>query len=134
MVKRLLDHPGDQDTSNLKAIIYGGGPMYVEDCLEALERFGPKLTQLYGQGESPMTITALNAQMHADKNHPRWLDRLASVGVAQSAVEVRIANENDEQLPAGELGEILVRGDSVMSGYWRNVQASAETLRNGSLS
>ncbi|NIP68852.1 MAG: AMP-binding protein, partial [Planctomycetales bacterium] len=52
MVKRLLDFDGRTDTRHLKAIIYGGGPMYVEDCLAALERFGPKLTQLYGQGES----------------------------------------------------------------------------------
>ncbi len=131
MVKRLLDHPTDEDTSNLKAIIYGGGPMYIDDCLAALERFGPKLTQLYGQGESPMTITALNAQTHADKDHPRWLHRLASVGVTQSAVEVRVADADDEQLPPGELGEILVRGESVMSGYWRNPEATAATLRNG---
>ncbi len=131
MVKRLLDHPDDEDTSNLKAIIYGGGPMYVEDCLAGLERFGPKLTQLYGQGESPMTITALNARIHADRDHPRWRHRLASVGVAQSAVDVRIADADDKHLPAGELGEILVRGETVMSEYWRNPEATAETLRNG---
>lgn len=131
MVKRLLDHPADTDTSNLKAIIYGGGPMYVEDCLAGLDRFGPKLTQLYGQGESPMTITALNAAVHADSGHPRWMQRLASVGIAQSAVEVRVANEHDDSLPVGEVGEVLVRGDSVMSGYWRNLDATADTLRNG---
>ncbi|MFQ6004502.1 MAG: AMP-binding protein [Woeseia sp.] len=125
MVKRLLDHPEDEDTSNLKAIIYGGGPMYVEDCLAAPDRFGPKLTQLYGQGESPMTITALNADMHAARR------RLSSVGVAQSAVEVRIGGSDDEALPPGEPGEILVRGDTVMREYWRNAQATAETLRNG---
>ncbi len=64
MVKRLIDHPGDEDTRNLKTIMYGGGPMYVEDCRAALERFGPKLAQLYGQGESPMTITALARISH----------------------------------------------------------------------
>ncbi|PCI49670.1 MAG: AMP-dependent synthetase [Alphaproteobacteria bacterium] len=131
MVKRLLDHPGDTDTSNLKTIIYGGGPMYVEDCLAGLKRFGPKLAQLYGQGESPMTITALSSYMHANKDHPRWRDRLASVGIAQSAVEVRIANSRGTLLPSGEIGEVLVRGDTVMSGYWRNPEASAEALRDG---
>ncbi len=131
MVKRLLDGDAGADTANLKAIVYGGGPMYVEDCLAALERFGPKLTQLYGQGESPMTITALNARMHADRDHPRWLQRLSSVGIAKSAVDVQVADEDDRVLPPGEVGEILVRGDSVMLGYWNDENATAETLRNG---
>lgn len=131
MVRRLTNHPETTDTSNLKAIVYGGGPMYVEDCLAGLQRFGPKLTQLYGQGESPMTITTLNAAMHADADHPRYLQRLASVGVAQSAVEVRVANRDGVDLPHGQVGEILVRGASVMSRYWNNAQATAETLRDG---
>ena len=131
MVKRLLDHPRDEDTANLKTIIYGGGPMYVEDCRAGLDRFGPKLSQLYGQGESPMTITALNASAHAATEHPRWLERLASAGVPQSVVEVQVADADDHPLPPGELGEVLVRGDSVMSGYWSDPEATASTLRGG---
>lgn len=131
MVKRLLDYNEDVDTTNLKQIQYGGGPMYVADSRAALDRFGPKLAQLYGQGESPMTITALSAQVHADSTHPRWLERLGSVGTAQSIVEVRIADADDNFLPVGEAGEILVRGDSVMNGYWGNPEATAEALRGG---
>ena len=131
MVTRLLAGDTGADTSNLKLIVYGGGPMYVEDTLDALERFGPKLSQLYGQGESPMTITALPAAVHAEHEHPRWRERLASVGTPQSVVEVRVAGEQDEPLETGETGEILVRGDSVMSGYWNNPVASAATLRGG---
>ena len=131
MIKRLLAHPADTDTANLKLIAYGGGPMYVQDCIEALDRLGPKLSQLYGQGESPMTITACNAAVHADRDHPRWLERIGSVGVAQSAVDVKIADVDDAPLAPGEVGEVLVRGDSVMTGYWQNPAASAETLRGG---
>ncbi len=131
MVKRLVDHPGDSDARGLKTIVYGGGPMYVADCKAALARFGRKLAQIYGQGESPMTITCLDKAAHADTAHPRYEQRLASVGHAFTGVEVRVADADDRPLPAGEIGEILVRGDVVMAGYWNNPGASAETLRNG---
>ncbi|MCX7140035.1 MAG: AMP-binding protein [Proteobacteria bacterium] len=131
MVKRLVDHPGDADTTRLKTIVYGGGPMYVADCKAALSRFGPKLAQIYGQGESPMTITAMDKATHAASDHPRYEQRLASVGQAFSGVGVMVADAADRPLPAGEIGEILVRGDPVMAGYWDNPQANAETLRGG---
>ena len=133
MVKRLTGHVERTGTprAGLKTIVYGGGPMYVADCQQALSCFGGKLVQIYGQGESPMTITALSRAMHADTGHPRYLERLGSVGVAQSAVEVRVADGMDRPLAVGETGEILVRGDVVMRGYWDNPGASAETLRNG---
>ncbi len=133
MLKRLLSAPGvaDADLSNLKTIVYGGAPMYVEDCLKALDLLGPKLVQIYGQGESPMTITAVSRKIHTESAHPRYRARLASVGPAQTGVEVRIADEQDMQVPLGEIGEILVRGDVVMQGYWQNAAASAETLRGG---
>ena len=131
MVKRLVDHPVDADTANLKTIVYGGGPMYVADCKAALARFGHKLAQIYGQGESPMTITAMGKAIHAAGDHPRFEQRLASVGQAFTGVEVRVGDADDRPLPAGEIGEILVRGDPVMAGYWLNPQASAETLRGG---
>jgi long-chain acyl-CoA synthetase len=131
MVHRLIGAPraGDADTRGLKTIVYGGGPMYVEDCKAALTFFGPKLVQIYGQGESPMTITALPKRVHADTGHPRYDRRLGSVGYAQSVVEVRVAGPDDAALPDGAVGEILVRGDSVMAGYWNRPEATAETLR-----
>ena len=75
MVTRLVNHPTVTrlDPDHLKTLIYGGGPMYVEDLRRALDLFGPKLVQIYGQGEAPMTITALSKAMHADRTHPRYL-------------------------------------------------------------
>ena len=133
MVKRLAGDPAmaAADLSHLKTIIYGGAPMYLADLEDALDRFGPRLAQIYGQGETPMTITALSKADHADQDHPRWRDRLQSVGVARTDVEVRVVDDDDRDLPAGEIGEVVVRGDVVMAGYWKQPDATAEALRGG---
>ena len=131
MVNRMTTCSADSPNPGFRAIIYGGGPMYVEDARAALNRFGPCLVQIYGQGESPMTITVCSREIIADKDHPRWLERLASVGIANSAVEVRIADTGGTNLPTGSAGEILVRGDAVMKGYWKNPDATAKTLKGG---
>jgi len=133
MVKRLVDHAraAQPRLDGLRTIVYGGGPMYLADIQDALAVLGQRFVQIYGQGESPMTITALGREHFADRAHPRHLERLASVGVAQSGMEVRIADEDDRTLPPGTPGEVLVRGDAVMKGYWRNPEATAATLRGG---
>jgi long-chain acyl-CoA synthetase len=133
MVGRLVNAPAmaGAGTRNLKTVVYGGGPMYVEDCLKALAAFGPKLVQIYGQGESPMTITVNARANHANTAHPRYRERLASVGRPFTGLEVRVADDADRDVAVGEIGEILVRGDTVMAGYWRNAEATAATLRGG---
>jgi long-chain acyl-CoA synthetase len=78
-----------------------------------------------------MTITALSRALIADRGHPRWRERLASVGTSQSCVEIRLVGPGDVPVATGEVGEIAVRGPQVMAGYWRNPEASAETLRGG---
>jgi long-chain acyl-CoA synthetase len=133
MVKRMVECPAECERENIRTIVYGGAPMYVEDALKALERFGPRLAQIYGQGESPMTITVLTKAEIADREHPRWRERLASAGRPFRCVEVMVADADDRPLPAGEAGEILCRGDTVMAGYWQNPEASAATLRGGFL-
>lgn len=133
MVHRLIHAPQitGADTSNLKTIVYGGGPMYVADLQDAMRVLGPKLAQIYGQGEAPMTITGMDKAMHVDTGHPRHLQRLGSAGVARTDVEVRVVDADDNPLPNGEIGEIVCRGDVVMAGYWRNPEATAQALRNG---
>jgi long-chain acyl-CoA synthetase len=131
MIKRLLDCPADCQAENIRTLVWGGAPMYVEDTLKALDRFGPRLAQIYGLGESPMTITTLARDEIAGREHPRWRERLASAGRPYACAEVMVADVDDRALPVGESGEILCRGDMVMRGYWGNPDASAETLRGG---
>ena len=133
MVKRLIEHGsvGELRPEALRLVSYGGAPMYVSDLKRALDLLGDRLCQLYGQGESPMTITHLSREMHADRRHPRWEQRLASAGRPDSCVTVRVVDEEGRQLPVGEVGEIIVKGDTVMAGYWNNPEATARSLRDG---
>ncbi len=133
MLTRLAHAPeiAGADLANLKTIYYGGGPMYVADLEKALLLFGPRLYQLFGQGESPMTITGLSQRIHAESGHPRWRERLGSCGVPRTGVLVRVVDDNDNELPPGEIGEVATRSDCVMEGYWENLAANAETLRGG---
>lgn len=133
MVKRLTSDVAfaAADLSNLKTIIYGGAPMYLADLNDALDVFGPRLAQIYGQGETPMTITALSKADHGDRDHPRWSERMQSVGVARTDVEVAVVDEEGRSLAVGGIGEIVVRGDVVMAGYWNQPEATAEALRGG---
>ncbi|HYM47921.1 MAG TPA: long-chain fatty acid--CoA ligase [Burkholderiaceae bacterium] len=132
MVMRLVDAwRGEREPTHLKSIIYGGGPMYVADCLRALECFGPRLVQIYGQGEAPMTITVLPAADHVDDHDGRRLDRLGSVGRAQAGVEVAALDSSDQPVAVGEVGEVCVRGDVVMAGYLNDSDATAAALAHG---
>jgi len=123
MVQRLcaeVETSGDHPT-NLRTIVYGGGPMYVEDIRSAKNLLGPIFIQLYGQGEAPMTITGLRRRDH-ETDDPAVL---GSVGWPRSGVDVRIVGNNNTVLPAGEIGEIQCRGDVVMQGYWMDPAATA---------
>ena len=134
MVKRLVDaakYSGPAAAKGLRTLVYGGGPMYLADLQAAMGALGPRLAQIYGQGESPMTITALSKDRHAESGHPRYLERLSSVGVPHSVVEVTIRDPEGGEVLPGDVGEVCVRGDVVMSGYWNNPDATANALRGG---
>jgi long-chain acyl-CoA synthetase len=131
MIKRLVECPAEANAHNVRTLIWGGAPMYVEDALAALDRFGPRLAQIYGQGESPMTISTLSKEDIADRAHPRWRERLGSAGRPYACLEVKVADADDNAVATGEIGEILCRGDVVMPGYWRNEEATAAAIRDG---
>lgn len=132
MVKRLVDHVAAHacDLSGFKTIIYGGGPMYIEDIRRAMDVMGDRFVQIYGQGESPMTITSLSREHLADRSHARYNERISSVGVAQSVVEVGVADSEGRRLSTDQVGEVVVRGETVMRGYWNNPQATKSAIRD----
>ncbi len=131
MVKRMTDAADTGGAPGLRTVVYAGGPMYTADILDAVARFGPVFVQIYGQGECPMGITALSRSDVSDRTSEGWQARLASVGRAQSGVEVAIALPDGGRALVGTQGEILVRGDAVMPGYWNNPAATQATLKNG---
>jgi acyl-CoA synthetase (AMP-forming)/AMP-acid ligase II len=133
MINVLLASPdrGKYDLSSLHTIFYGGAPMYVEQLREAVRTFGPIFVQLFGQGEAPMTCTSLPKAEHLVDDDPVKLKRLASAGREVTGIRVRIVNDEEREVPVGQMGEIVVRGDLVMKGYWNKPEATAETLRGG---
>jgi long-chain acyl-CoA synthetase len=133
MVRRLVDaaKKRGENGDGLRTIVYGGGPMYLADIRDAIATMGQRFVQIYGQGESPMTITALSREWHGRTDDPRYLERLASVGPAQSVISVRITDADGTPLPAGETGEVEAKGAAVMLGYWNNPKATADALKDG---
>jgi acyl-CoA synthetase (AMP-forming)/AMP-acid ligase II len=137
MVSRLVQAagdtaaPGNDRWPGLRTIVFGGGPMYVSDLEKALACFGPRLWHLYGQGESPMTITGLPSEALGSAHAAQRAALLASCGWARTGVEVRVVDGDDRELPHGTPGEVVTRSDCVMRGYWRNPEATAAALRNG---
>ena len=130
MVARLVQTGRDRPR-NLKTVVYGGGPMYVNSLKKAMGAFGPIFVQLYGQGEAPMTITGLRRSDHVAGDG--WADDavLGSVGYARTGVDVAVLGPDGAPVGIDQIGEIVCRGDVVMSGYWKNPEATAATLKNG---
>ncbi|MBY5828613.1 class I adenylate-forming enzyme family protein [Rhizobium ruizarguesonis] len=118
------------DLSSLKNIIYGGGPMYREVLKKAIETFGSVFSQIYGQGEAPMTCTGLHKSEHR-LDDPQAFARLSSAGREMPGVMVRVVDEEGRGVATGTPGEVVVRSDLVMPGYWNRPDATADTLKNG---
>jgi long-chain acyl-CoA synthetase len=124
MYGALLHHPGREgyDVSTLRICITGGASMPVEVLHGFEEAFGCELLEGYGLSEtSPVAST----------NHPGRPRKAGSIGTPLEEVEMRVVDENDEEVPQGEVGEIVIRGHNVMKGYWQRPEATAETMRGG---
>jgi acyl-CoA synthetase (AMP-forming)/AMP-acid ligase II len=128
----MIEHPdaARADMLTLSCVIYGGGPMYVRHIRQALDLWGPIWVQLYGQGETPMTGTYLRREDHLGEGEDQER-RLGSIGIPRTDIELRIVDHEDSVLEAGKIGELIIRGDTVMSGYWNDPDSSAEALRDG---
>jgi long-chain acyl-CoA synthetase len=119
------------DLSNLHSIIYGGSPIAVPRLIEAIQFFGKKLVQLYGQAEAPMCISTLSRRDHIIEGLKEVVKRLSSAGKPCANVEVRVVDERGKDVKVGEVGEVIVRGYHVMKGYWNLPEATAEVLKEG---
>lgn len=122
----LMQLPGvAHDYPALRNIVYGAGPMRPEEIARAQSIFGPVIGSTYGQTEAPQIATMITPQelMRPEKR--------ASVGRETMLTEVAVMNPSGERLPVGETGEIVIRGDLLMTGYWDQPEITARTIRNG---
>lgn len=140
MLKMIIEHPdySKYDLSSLQFITYGAAPMPFEVIKRAVELM-PKVRFMnaFGQTETASTITVLGPDDHViegtQEEKEKKLRRLSSsIGKVLSGVEIKIVDDDAHDLPIGQVGEIVARGDRVMAGYWKNPEATASTLlRNG---
>jgi len=124
MYGALLHHPEREsyDTSALRTCITGGASMPVEVLRGFEEAFGAKVMEGYGLSEtSPVACS----------NHPDRERKAGSIGTPIEGVEMKVVDENDEEVARGEVGEIVIRGHNIMKGYWQRPDATAEAMRGG---
>ncbi len=128
MIYALLDHPGTQDAdlSNLELLVYASAPMAPPRLRDALHLFGPVMMQCYGQTEN-IHLTMMRKSEHDILKQERFL----SCGRAPAGMQTEILNEDNLPVPVGEIAEVCARGPSVMSGYWKQPEATQQTLDNG---
>ncbi|HLX56634.1 MAG TPA: AMP-binding protein [Ktedonobacteraceae bacterium] len=124
MFVALLYTPGAEkyDTSSLRYCVSGSAPLSLA-VLDAFEKkFGCQIREGYGLSEATTVLTGHNLSIPVKRG---------SVGKPISGVELRIVDDNDQQVPVGEIGEIIARGPNIMQGYYNMPDATASALRNG---
>jgi fatty-acyl-CoA synthase len=128
MIYVLLDHPllDKTDLSSLELLLYGASAMSPSRLVEGIERIGPVFSQLYGQTEC-YPVSVLRKADHDPKTPELFL----SCGFPVAGCEVKILDDNDQEVETGKPGEICVRAPHVISEYWKRPEQTAETLKNG---
>ncbi len=128
LLHQLLDHPaiGSTDLSSLRLIMYGGSAASPTRIREALKVFGPVLVGVYGMSEAQL-ISALSPLEHERIGRNGQLP----VGRPIPNVEVAIRSVDGTDLPVGEQGEIHLRSDTIMAGYWKRPDLTAQVLHDG---
>lgn len=138
MLKRLMEQPDFRryDLSSLEVLTYGAAPMPLAVIRQAIEEFsGVQFINAFGQTESAATIAALGPEDHVLEGSPeeieRRLRRLTSIGRPLEDVDVRIVDEEDREVPQGQVGELVAQGARVMKGYWGQQAETQDTIRGG---
>ncbi|MFQ6673123.1 MAG: AMP-binding protein, partial [Candidatus Tectimicrobiota bacterium] len=133
MIAFMLDLPDlDRfDVSSLNMVFYASSPMPVELLRRAIDKFGSIFVQGYGQTESGPLVTLLGEEDHVTGGTAQQTRRLASCGRPVMNVQARVVGIDGRDVAPGEVGEIVVRSELIMSGYWNNPAATAEAIRDG---
>ncbi len=132
-LRRLLRDPSfaEAPVENIRTVLLGAAPVYAADLKAGYAALGARLWNGYGQGESPCTITAMPKALLAAAIEADDEARMVSVGIARTGIEVAVVDPDGRPLRPGEVGEVAVRGETVMAGYWNLPEASAAALRGG---
>jgi len=117
--------------SSMRNIIYGASAIAPERLKQALNTFGPIFSQLFGQTEAPMMLSALSKEEHIIEDPQREKEVLSSAGRPTFHAEIKLVDENGNEVKRGETGEVIARCENMMNGYFKNPEATAETIQNG---
>jgi long-chain acyl-CoA synthetase len=133
MINMVVNHPNfdDYDLSSLKRIMYGASPMPLPLLTRSIEKFRCAFAQGYGMTEVSPVLTVLAPEDHCFENVERQFAPVKSAGKPVTGVEIRVVDNNDNDVPMGQVGEVIARGPNVMKGYWNRPEVNAEVLRGG---